>query len=249
MDKSKFNLEEKIKAEISLNIKNTGLVFGKEVVQIYIRPLKRTYMTPDKSLKGFSKIALEPGEEKSLSMVLDRDAFASYDVEKQEFVVYDGEYEILIGTSSRNILFSKTVTISTGNPYKEHPELEFYNYPNRIPTKDDFEAMLGRRVEIDESSESNQMFTLNNTLAEMNVSFRMNMIVKIINYMLKKSTKVSKEDKAYKGTQAMLMETPLRRLTLLSPDQLPKNLGEAIVHIANREYGNAIGRIVKYKNN
>lgn len=247
IDKSMFNIEEEIKAEISLNIKNTGLVFGKEVVQIYIRPLKRTYMTADKSLKGFSKIALDPGEEKSLSMVLDRDAFASYDVEKQEFVVYDGEYEILIGTSSRNILFSKTVTISTGNPYKEHPELQFYNYPNRIPTKDDFEEMLGRRVEIDESRESNQMFTLNNTLAEMNVSFRMNMIVKIINYMLKKSTKVSKEDKAYKGTQAMLMETPLRRLSLLSPDQLPKNLGEAIVHIANREFGHAIGKLVKYK--
>ena len=247
MDKSKFNLEEKIKIEISLNIKNTGLVFGKEVVQIYIRPLKRTYMTADKYLKGFSKIALEPGEEKSLSMVLDRDVFASYDVKKQEFVVYDGEYEILIGNSSRNITFSKTVTISTGNPYKEHPELEFYNCPDRIPTKADFEAMLGRQVINERTNDKNSKFTLNNTLAEMNVSFRMNLIVKIINYMLKKSTKVSEEDKAYKGTQAMLMETPIRRLTLLSPDQLPKNLGEAIVHIANREYGHAIGKLVKNK--
>jgi len=65
--------------------------------------------------------------------------------------------------------------------------------------------------------------------------------------MLKKSTKVSEEDKDYKGTQAMLMETPISRLTLLSPDQLPKNLSEAIVHIANKEYGYAIRKLMKKK--
>jgi len=245
IDKTTFGIEEELKVKLSFIVKNTGLVFGKEVAQVYIRPLNRTYMTADKSLKGFSKIAMEPEEEKTINMVLGWDAFASYDVEKHDFVVSDGEYEILIGTSSRNIVFSKTVAITTGNTYREHPELEFYNCPDRVPTKDDFEAMLGRQVESEESGKSNSKFTLNDTLAEMNISFRMHMIVKIINYMLKKSTKVSEEDKEYKGTQSMLMETPIRRLTLLSPDQLPKNLGEAIVHIANREYGRAIRKLMK----
>ena len=245
MDQRTFCIKDELKVEVSFALKNTGLVFGKEVIQVYIRPLNRVFMTADKSLKGFSKIALEPNEEKTINMVLEHDAFASYDVEKQEFVVYDGEYEILIGTSSRNIAFSETVTITTGSTYKEHPELEFYNCPDRIPTKADFEAMLGRQVISERTNDKNSKFTLNNTLKEMNISFRMNMIVKIINYMLKKSTKVSEEDKAYKGTQAMLMETPIRRLTLLSPDQLPKNLGEAIVHIANREYGHAIEKLMK----
>ena len=180
-------------------------------------------------------------------MVLDAEAFTAYDVIKQDFVIYDGDYEILVGTSSRNIKLSETVTIVSGNQYTEHPELEFYNYPDRVPTKADFEAMLGRQVGTGAQHDRNLKFTLNNTLAEMNVSFRMNMIVKIINYILKKSTKISEEDKAYKGTQAMLMETPVRRLTLLSPDQLPKNLGEAIVHTANGEFGQAIGKLIKFK--
>ncbi|MGB4589673.1 MAG: glycoside hydrolase family 3 C-terminal domain-containing protein [Clostridiaceae bacterium] len=245
MNKSIFSIGEEIKAELSVNIKNTGLVFGKEVVQLYIRPLLRTYMTEDKSLKAFSKVSLNPEEEKTINMVLDGEAFASYDVEKDEFIVYDGDYEILVGTSSRNIACSKTVSIRTGNIYTEHPELGFYNYPDHIPTREDFEAMIKKELPNEKSDLFNSKYTLNNTLEEMNHSFRMKVIVKIINYKLKKSTKISEEDKAYKGTQAMLMETPIRRLTLLSPDQLPKNIGEAIVHIANREYAHAIRKLIK----
>ena len=247
LDKNAFGTREELKAQLSFTVKNTGPVFGKEVVQVYIRPLNRTYMTADKSLKGFSKVVLEPGEEKTINLVLDEGAFAAYDVEIHDFVVYDGDYEILVGTSSRNIAFSKTISVVTGNHFVERPELEFYNHPDRIPTKADFEAMLGRQVKGEGSPKDITKFTLNDTLAEMNVSFRMNMIVKIINYILKKSTKISEEDKAYKGTQAMLMETPVKRLTLLSPDQLPKNLGEAIVLIANGELGQAIGKLISYK--
>lgn len=247
LNKNTFGIKDELKLELSFTLKNTGSIFGKEVVQVYLRPLKRSFMTANKSLKGFSKIALEPDEEKTINMVLDWEAFASYDMEIDDFVVYDGDYEILVGTSSQNIASSKTVSIVSGNSYIERPELEFYNCPDRIPTKADFEAMLGRQVESEDSNQENTKFTLNNTLAEMNISFRMNMIVKIINYMLKKSTKISEDDKAYKGTQAMLMETPISRLTLLSPDQMPKNLGEAIVHVANREYGHIIEKLIKNK--
>lgn len=99
--------------KVSIALTNTGKVYGKEVVQLYISDKQSSVARPPKELKAFSKIGLEPGESNTVEFILtDRD-FAFYDVETKEWVVEPGEFEILIGSSSRDIRANHTITIQS----------------------------------------------------------------------------------------------------------------------------------------
>jgi beta-glucosidase len=97
--------------KISLEIENTGLVTGKEVIQLYIKDSESSIDKPDKELKGFTKVNLEPGELKTIPIELERDDFSYFDPQLNKWVVEPGEYEILIGTSSRDIRLRKVINI------------------------------------------------------------------------------------------------------------------------------------------
>lgn len=98
-------------AEISLTIKNTGKVEGKEIVQIYIRDIEASLERPLKELKGFAKVSLAAGESKTITIVLDDRAFSYYNPDKKAWVAEPGEFEILASQSSRNIKLSQIVVL------------------------------------------------------------------------------------------------------------------------------------------
>ena len=83
---------------------------GKEVVQIYVRDKKSYLFRPEKELKAFAKVELEPGETKTLVLELDEDAFSYYVPHLERFAVESGEFDILAGTSSQDIRLEDTVT-------------------------------------------------------------------------------------------------------------------------------------------
>ncbi len=98
---------------VTVDVTNTGDREGSEVVQLYISDKTDTELRPDKELKGFEKVYLLPGETKTVSMQLDHRSFAYYNTEIHDWYVPTGEYEVLIGTSSRNILLGHTVHITS----------------------------------------------------------------------------------------------------------------------------------------
>lgn len=98
---------EKVKTgetmRIGIEIKNTGDCAGKEVVQVYVRDIESSVPRPVKELKGYEKVALSPGESAFVTFDLDGRSFAFYDTEKRSWVVEPGEYEVLVGSSSKDI--------------------------------------------------------------------------------------------------------------------------------------------------
>jgi beta-glucosidase len=96
---------------IEAEIKNTGSVRGKEVVQLYVRDIDSSIDKPVKELKGFAKVLLEPGESKVVALVLRRDQLAHFDPQKSSWVVEPGEFELLLGSSSRDIRLREIITI------------------------------------------------------------------------------------------------------------------------------------------
>jgi len=84
-------------------IKNTGPVVGAEIAQLYIHQRNPGLTRPEKELKGFKKILLQPGETQTVSIPLDKNAFAFYDPARGGWVAEKDDFEILIGGSSRNI--------------------------------------------------------------------------------------------------------------------------------------------------
>jgi beta-glucosidase len=84
-------------------VTNTGNVRGAEVVQCYVRDVEATVARPEKELKAFAKVWLEPGASEEVSLALDERAFAFWDVTAYAWTVEPGTFELCIGTSSRDI--------------------------------------------------------------------------------------------------------------------------------------------------
>lgn len=101
--------------EITVMVENTGDRFGKEVVQVYVGECSPRVPRPRRELKAFAKVALEPGEDKTLQFSLGWRDFAFYDVVAGAWVMDSGEYEIAIGSSSADIRLAARVTLESGH--------------------------------------------------------------------------------------------------------------------------------------
>lgn len=98
---------------VSVDVTNTGMVAGKEVVQVYVHDHKSRLVRPPKELKGFAKVELQPGETKTVTMALDFRAFAYFHPAYKQWITEDGEFDILIGASSTDIRWAQTVTLQS----------------------------------------------------------------------------------------------------------------------------------------
>ncbi len=89
---------------VEMDVTNTGNRAGSEVIQVYAKDAIAYADRPPQELVGFEKIHLNPGESKSVSIKIRAQDLAFYDVSKHDWVIEAGEFKLLIGKSSREIL-------------------------------------------------------------------------------------------------------------------------------------------------
>ena len=97
--------------EVSFNVKNVSNVDAKEISQVYVRDVFAMVPRPEKELKGFVKTALKAGESKRVSVKLNARSFAYYSIPLKKWYVENGDFEILVGASSRDIRLKEKLTI------------------------------------------------------------------------------------------------------------------------------------------
>ena len=103
---------------VTVKVKNTGAVRGKEVVQLYVgMPQSRT-IRPEKELRGFEKVELAPGEEKTVSFTLSKRAFAYYRTDIADWYAESGDYVIMAAKSSRDVACTATVRVTSTTEIK-----------------------------------------------------------------------------------------------------------------------------------
>jgi beta-glucosidase len=93
---------------VTVEIKNVGKHAGAEVVQLYVNDVKSSLVRPVKELKAFKKVFLRPGETRKIEFQLDERSLAYYDPHKKKWVTEPGQFELLMGSSSRDIRLKKT---------------------------------------------------------------------------------------------------------------------------------------------
>ena len=103
---------------ISVKVKNTGKIAGKEVVQLYVHEQETEIARPENELKHFEKVSLLPGEEKTVSFKLTSRDFAYYNAKSHDWVVKSGKFDVLVGSSSRNLPLKQTIDIQSTRPAK-----------------------------------------------------------------------------------------------------------------------------------
>jgi beta-glucosidase len=88
---------------VSVDVKNTGKREGDEVVQLYIHDVECSVVRPVKELRGFQRISLKPGENKTVTITVPGEKLAFYDEKTHQFVVEPGTFDVLVGSSSADI--------------------------------------------------------------------------------------------------------------------------------------------------
>ena len=96
---------------VSVDVKNTGTRVGEEVVQLYVKHESSSLEHPAQELRGFQRIALRPGETKTVEIPLLASSLAYWDTGKHVFVVEPGKLELRVGASSADIRLVKTIII------------------------------------------------------------------------------------------------------------------------------------------
>jgi len=98
-------------ATATFTVKNTGKYDGAEIAQLYVHQQKSMLPRPEKELKGFEKIQLAAGEQKTITIALDEDAFKYFNDAQNNWVMDGGSFDILVGTASDKIKLKGTIRL------------------------------------------------------------------------------------------------------------------------------------------
>ncbi|GAA3292439.1 glycoside hydrolase family 3 C-terminal domain-containing protein [Dactylosporangium vinaceum] len=102
-------------AEVTVTVANTGARAGSHVIQVYVATDAGPVRHPARELRAFAKVALEPGEERTVTLTLDRRAFAYWDIMHERWVVASGQYRIQVGTDAATVVAEEPVKLG-GDP-------------------------------------------------------------------------------------------------------------------------------------
>ena len=108
---------------VNVTVKNTGNRAGKAVAQLYVGDVEGNVIRPVRELKGFRKVALQPGESKEIAFTLDKRAFATWNTEIHDWHVETGDFTIEVGDSSACLPLKATVKVESTVTLPRHFDL------------------------------------------------------------------------------------------------------------------------------
>ena len=154
---SRENIKASDTLEVKVKLRNAGDRAGKEIVQLYVRDRESAIDRPEKELKGFDKVSMEPGEEREVTFTLGFRDFAFYDTAKAEWSVEGGEFEILVGGSSVHLPLSLVVSVESDMLPEIHDAStvgDWWDHPKARPIAEDFlrrsQVLKDRGIDIDQ---------------------------------------------------------------------------------------------------
>ena len=115
----KKEMSDKDTVEVNVKVKNTGNRAGKTVVQLYVEAPETEVVRPIRELRGFEKIFLEAGEEKTVTFTLDERAFAYWNTLIHDWYAEEGTYKVMIGENADQMCAGEEITV---HPTKELPK-------------------------------------------------------------------------------------------------------------------------------
>lgn len=144
--------------KVTFTIKNAGSVDGAEIAQVYVADKESTIFRPKKELRAFTKVFLKAGESKEVTLELSKRAFAYYNVNLGDWHVESGDFEIMVGASSRDIKLTDTVnvisTVEAVVPDYRETAPAYYTADIKNITDEQWTAVYGQELparEVDKS--------------------------------------------------------------------------------------------------
>lgn len=224
---------------VSFKIKNTGDVAGAEIAQVYVADKESTIFRPEKELKAFKKVFLEPGEEKEITVELSKRAFAFYNVNINDWCVEAGEFDIMVAASSRDVKLSAAVNVDA--PACDIPDYRttapaYYDDVTNI-SRDDFAAVYGTlpSPEIDVNKKIDKYCCLNDARHTKWGGRLCGLITKIMSGM------GSAENGDGKMLAAMATQIPIRNFVQMSMGAFSEQQAEGLLMMLNDDQSSFVG--------
>lgn len=217
---------------VSLDVTNTGDRAGSDVVQVYVRKAESVVYRPDKELKGFAKVTLEPGATDRVTIDLDRRAFTVWDSASSSWRVEPGTYQIIVARSSTDPVHSLDVEITSDDVVSPSSGPEHH-----VATDDEFEVMLGHRVPVPVSARPfNRNSTLNDVSETRSGKAFANQVIRI-GLKRAESEFPDPDEATIKMFRAVISEGPLRSLVLVSGGVISFDTLDRLLEVFNGEWG------------
>jgi beta-glucosidase len=238
--------------EISFKIKNVGEVAGKETAQIYVHDSKSSLFRPEKELKEFVKVELQPGEETIVDLALGRRALAFYDPEAAEWVLEAGIFEILVGASSQDIRLRETIRVESGqaqDQISQNKALVDYQYltDSQSISREAFEALYGRPLPVNDPPKKGN-YSLNTPIEDLQGSLFGRMLLKMMtNQITKMFGDVDEDDPMLVMVQNMVKEMPLRSIAMMSNGAITDETLNAMLYLVNGKFFKGISSLLGSK--
>lgn len=235
---------------VSVKVKNTGNREGAEIVQLHVSDLESTIFRPVKELKGFEKLFLYSGEEKTAEFVLDKRSFAYYNTNIKDWHVEEGKFEILIGASSRDIRLKTVVFVNSSEVKVLVPD-----YRNTAPcyyslaggdfqvSDQEFKAIYGGELPPSVMSHGEE-FTMNSTMRDMSTTFIGKILLKIMLSQAKKIVGSKNDESSNRLIEVAIGESPIRSLVMMSIGAVSFDLMKVVVMLVNGRYLKGIAMLI-----
>lgn len=222
--------------KVTVRVKNTGKVKGAEVVQLYVAAPEKGLYRPRKELKGFQRLELAPGEERTAEFTLDDRCFALW---QEGWKVPEGSYEILVGASSQDIRLNGTIQME-GEPVTvpDWQKGSWYETLQGSPTRETWELLMGHPVPVTAEAKKGQ-FTMDNTCLEMMPSsWVIRLQYKITEKVIARSFGGRKDqnDPAYRMMLTCATDCPMRSVIISGGGLMSEPLAKCLLHMANGHY-------------
>ncbi len=244
----KQTLSEDETLTISLSVKNVGDVPGKEIVQLYVRDIESSVFRPFQELKGFTKVDLDPGEEKPVNITLDRRSFAYYNTDLMNWHVESGDFEIRVGASSRDIRLSTVVHVESISPVPPKPERDaletYYKFPkDAIFRKEAFEALCGHPMPENVTAQKGD-YTINTPISDLCDSFIGRQLTNRMQRQISEMVKEDPDSPTAVLMNAMIKESPLRIMMMFGG--LTRDMLDALLLLLNGKYLRGLVGLLKW---
>ena len=220
--------------EVSFKIKNTGSVDGAEIAQVYVADKDSTIFRPEKELRAFTKVFLKAGEEKEVSLTLGKRAFAYYNVNIGDWHVETGEFDILVGASSRDIKLSAVIhvasTVDAEIPNYKETAPAYYTADISEMTGEQWAAVYGQELPSAER-DTTKKITIYNCLDDASHTKWGGKIGRLIKKVISNFGSAENGDAAM--LQAMAVQIPIRNFISMSMGVFSPKMAEGLLQILN----------------
>jgi beta-glucosidase len=233
--------EESDSFTLSVSIRNHSSHFGKEIIQVYLSDETTRQFKPLKTLVGFKKVGINPNEVVTVSITIQKDSFKCFDTHLNDWVITQGQYKLLIGSSSQMIHASHEVFVDGTLNVNEANIPEVYKTLTSSPSLFDFELLIHEKID----SNKPALFSIMSSLNEISHHWLAKAFISGLKKSLVKSFNHDESNEEFKFIYHITLNTPMQRLSQQSAGQAPLNIFKMLFNAANGNYIKAFKELLR----